>query len=40
MGAAGRQRAIAEFAWSAIAAQTAALYARLVSRAPATLPSR
>jgi alpha-maltose-1-phosphate synthase len=35
MGAAGRQRAIAEFAWSAIAAQTAALYARLVTRAPA-----
>jgi alpha-maltose-1-phosphate synthase len=30
MGQAGRKRAVAEFGWSAIAAQTAALYAELV----------
>jgi alpha-maltose-1-phosphate synthase len=33
MGQAGRKRAIAEFGWAAIAAQTAALYAELVTRA-------
>jgi starch synthase len=33
MGQAGRRRAVAEFGWAAIAAQTAALYAELVSRA-------
>jgi starch synthase len=31
MGQAGRKRAVAEFGWSAIAAQTAALYAELVT---------
>jgi starch synthase len=31
MGAAGRKRAVAEFGWDAIAAQTAALYAELTS---------
>jgi len=30
MGAAGRKRALAEFSWDAIAAQTAALYAALL----------
>jgi starch synthase len=30
MGQAGRKRAVAEFGWAAIAAQTAALYAELV----------
>ena len=30
MGAAGRKRALAEFSWDAIAAQTAALYAALI----------
>jgi hypothetical protein len=29
MGGLGRERAIAEFGWAAIAAQTAALYAEL-----------
>jgi glycosyltransferase involved in cell wall biosynthesis len=29
MGRAGRERAIAEFGWQAIAAQTAALYQKL-----------
>jgi alpha-maltose-1-phosphate synthase len=33
MGQAGRKRAVAEFGWAAIAAQTAALYAELVTRA-------
>jgi starch synthase len=33
MGQAGRKRAVAEFGWSAIAAQTAALYAELVTKA-------
>jgi alpha-maltose-1-phosphate synthase len=33
MGQAGRKRAVAEFGWSAIAAQTAALYAELVTAA-------
>jgi starch synthase len=33
MGQAGRKRAIAEFGWAAIAAQTAALYAELVTGA-------
>ena len=33
MGQAGRKRAVAEFGWQAIAAQTAALYAKLVKRA-------
>jgi len=33
MGQAGRRRAVAEFGWQAIAAQTAALYAKLVNRA-------
>jgi starch synthase len=33
MGQAGRKRAVAEFGWTAIAAQTAALYAELVNRA-------
>jgi alpha-maltose-1-phosphate synthase len=33
MGQAGRKRAVAEFGWAAIAAQTAALYAELASRA-------
>jgi alpha-maltose-1-phosphate synthase len=33
MGQAGRKRAVAEFGWAAIAAQTAALYAELVNRA-------
>jgi starch synthase len=32
MGQAGRKRAIAEFGWPAIAAQTAALYAELVNK--------
>jgi starch synthase len=31
MGQAGRKRAVAEFGWPAIAAQTAALYAELVA---------
>jgi alpha-maltose-1-phosphate synthase len=31
MGRAGRERAVAEFSWDAVAAQTAALYAELVS---------
>jgi alpha-maltose-1-phosphate synthase len=31
MGRAGRERAVADFGWSAIAAQTAALYAELVA---------
>ncbi len=30
MGQAGRDRAVAEFAWSAVAAQTAALYAKVI----------
>jgi starch synthase len=29
MGSAGRERAVAEFSWGAVAAQTAALYAEL-----------
>jgi len=33
MGQAGRKRAVAEFGWQAIAAQTAALYAKLVKSA-------
>ena len=33
MGQAGRKRAVAEFGWAAIAAQTAALYAELVNAA-------
>jgi starch synthase len=33
MGQAGRKRVVAEFGWAAIAAQTAALYAELASRA-------
>jgi alpha-maltose-1-phosphate synthase len=33
MGQAGRKRAVTEFGWAAIAAQTAALYAELVTRA-------
>jgi len=33
MGQAGRKRAVAEFGWPAIAAQTAALYAELVNEA-------
>jgi starch synthase len=33
MGQAGRKRAVAEFGWAAIAAQTAALYAELVTGA-------
>jgi starch synthase len=33
MGQAGRKRAMAEFSWTAIAAQTAALYAELANRA-------
>ena len=33
MGQAGRKRAVAEFGWAAIAAQTAALYAELVAGA-------
>jgi alpha-maltose-1-phosphate synthase len=32
LGAAGRERAVAEFSWTKIAAQTAGLYARLVGR--------
>jgi alpha-maltose-1-phosphate synthase len=32
MGRAGRERAVAEFGWAAIAAQTAALYAELTAR--------
>ena len=31
MGLAGRKRAVAEFSWDAVAAQTAALYADLVA---------
>jgi starch synthase len=31
MGRAGRERAVAEFSWDSVAAQTAALYARLIS---------
>ncbi len=31
MGRAGRERAVAEFGWGAVAAQTAALYAELIS---------
>ena len=33
MGLAGRERAVAEFSWDAVAAQTAALYAELVTPA-------
>jgi starch synthase len=33
MGQAGRKRAVAEFGWATIAAQTAALYAELVTAA-------
>jgi len=33
MGQAGRKRAVAEFGWTAIAAQTAALYTELVNEA-------
>jgi starch synthase len=33
MGQAGRKRAVTEFGWAAIAAQTAALYAELVTEA-------
>jgi len=33
MGRAGRKRAVAEFGWAAIAAQTATLYAELVNEA-------
>jgi glycosyltransferase involved in cell wall biosynthesis len=29
MGSAGRERAVAEFSWGAVAAQTVALYAEL-----------
>jgi starch synthase len=32
MGQAGRKRAVAEFGWAAIAAQTADLYAELTNR--------
>ena len=32
MGLAGRKRAVAEFSWDAVAAQTAALYAELAGR--------
>jgi starch synthase len=32
MGQAGRKRAVAEFGWAAIAAQTAELYAELAHR--------
>jgi starch synthase len=32
MGSAGRERAVAEFSWGAVAAQTAALYAELTER--------
>jgi len=32
MGQAGRKRAVAEFGWAAIAAQTANLYAELTNR--------
>ena len=31
MGSAGRERAVAEFSWDAVAAQTAALYAELTA---------
>jgi starch synthase len=31
MGRAGRERAVAEFSWEAVAAQTAALYAELTT---------
>jgi alpha-maltose-1-phosphate synthase len=31
MGRAGRERAVTEFSWDAVAAQTAALYAELAS---------
>jgi alpha-maltose-1-phosphate synthase len=33
MGQAGRKRAVAEFGWQAIAAQTVSLYSKLVNRA-------
>jgi glycosyltransferase involved in cell wall biosynthesis len=33
MGLAGRERAVAEFSWEAVAAQTAALYAELAELA-------
>jgi glycosyltransferase involved in cell wall biosynthesis len=36
MGQAGRRRAVEQFSWSTIAAETAALYAELV---PATEPA-
>jgi starch synthase len=39
MGRAGRERAIAEFAWTAIAAQTAGLYSSLVTRRPTASPA-
>jgi starch synthase len=32
MGRAGRERAVAEFGWRAVAAQTVALYATLAGR--------
>jgi starch synthase len=34
MGRRGRERAVAEFSWASIAAQTAELYASLVPQAP------
>ena len=34
MGRAGRQRAVDEFSWDAVAAQTAGLYAELASASP------
>jgi starch synthase len=39
MGRSGRKRAIADFGWPAIAAQTAALYEDLVAAAPAGVTS-
>ncbi|MGH3253052.1 MAG: glycosyltransferase, partial [Trebonia sp.] len=37
MGLAGRSRAVAEFSWGAVAAQTASLYASLTAWAPGRL---
>jgi starch synthase len=38
MGLAGRERAVAEFSWDAVAAQTAALYADLTARQASATP--
>ena len=40
MGLAGRERAVTEFSWDAVAAQTAALYAELAPPAQARSPQQ